>query len=547
MIFILFFAFLAGIATVLSPCILPVLPAILSVSTRRPLPVILGLLASFTFFTLALTSIVHLFGVSATLLRLFAIFIIGFFGIVMLIPFLSNKFAQKTSFIADAGTKLQGSSGFLVGVALGLVWTPCAGPILAAITTLVATQKITWMVVFMTIAYAIGAGIPLLMIAYGGKKLLHIPILARHTETIRQVFGILMILTAVALYFNWETKFSKAVIDYLPEFNIEKHLDIQKHLQALRSKSHKTPDQSPLTGGNSPSSAEEGAPLAGITGWINTNPLTLNDLKGKVVLVDFWTYSCINCIRTLPYLEKWYDKYKDKGLVILGIHTPEFEFEKEYGNVKNATEELGVKYPVLMDNNYAVWTSFDNLYWPAHYLIDQNGNVVDSHFGEGGYLETENKIRQLLGLAPLENVEEKPIMMAIQTPETYLGYARGTAYFQDIAPNKSKDYTFDQTVGSDQVALSGLWTAGSESITSGSDQSELYLNFKANRVYLVLGGNSQKPIKVYLDQKESGEVFVTEPKKYDMVHLHGEGGRHLLKLVVPRGIQVYAFTFGMEE
>jgi cytochrome c biogenesis protein CcdA/thiol-disulfide isomerase/thioredoxin len=577
MLLLLLFALLAGFATVLSPCILPVLPAILSASASggksRPLGVILGLILSFVFFTLALTTLVQSFGLSANLLRYIAIAVIGFFGLVLLIPILSEKFAMLTDALANFGTQLQVRSrtqrsgfvgGLIIGVALGLVWTPCAGPILAAITTLVATQQIGLEIILLTFAYSLGAALPLLIIAYGGQHILSFPSLARHTERIRQVFGALMIVTAIALALNWDVILQQSVLDYIPSIQVEKNAWVQEQLQKLRGPSPfiiKPQDKINSHGTGSLPYIAPAPPLRGITGWINSPPLTLDQLKGKVVLIDFWTYSCINCIRTFPYLRQWYDTYKDKGFIIIGVHTPEFEFEKDENNVKKAVQRFHLAYPIAMDNHYQTWQAFYNSYWPADYLIDQNGIIREIHFGEGAYLETENAIRSLLHLPLLaeEKEEKAPPYMAGMTPETYLGYKRADAYTPEIhvVRNEMAHYDYHDALKPNEVGLRGEWTIDAEQITSDSDDAQLNLNFQANHVYLVLGGKSPRPIKVALDGKPlppsfwtsdmdaKGEIAVRDPRKYDIVDLKGEGGRHLLTLHVPKGIQAYAFTFGM--
>jgi cytochrome c biogenesis protein CcdA/thiol-disulfide isomerase/thioredoxin len=576
MLLLFLFAFLAGIVTVLSPCVLPVLPAILSASASggkgRPIGVILGLIISFVFFTLVLTTLVQSFGLSANVLRDIAIAIIAFFGIVLIFPVLSDKFAMLTNSLASFGAQLQAHSrrqqsgwisGFIIGLALGLVWTPCAGPILAAITTLVATQQVSFSVVLLTIAYSLGATLPLLAIAYGGQRVLGFPLLAKHAEGIRQMFGVFMILTAIALILNWDVAFQQSVLDYFPRIEIEKNRWVQEQLQQLRGPSPftiKTQKQREKGQTEDLPYIAPAPSFKGITAWINSPPLTLSELKGKVVLIDFWTYSCINCIRTFPYLRRWYETYQDKGFVIIGVHTPEFEFEKDENNVKKAVERFHLTYPIAMDNHYQTWQAFYNAYWPAHYLIDQNGIVRDVHFGEGDYLETENAIRSLLHLPLLK--EEKVVSPVMEmTPETYLGYQRAEAYSPEIhlVRNERASYNYQGSLPLNGVGLRGEWTVRAESITSDSDESELSLNFKANRVYLVLGGKSSKPIRVDLDGKplplafrttdmnSEGEIRVQEPRKYDIVDLKGQNGHHLLTLHIPKGIQAYAFTFGMED
>jgi cytochrome c biogenesis protein CcdA/thiol-disulfide isomerase/thioredoxin len=530
MLLLLGFAFLAGIFTALSPCILPVLPAILTAGIAegrlRPLGTILGLTCSFSFFTLTLSWIVHTTGISPSILRYIAIALIFFFGLVMLFPGLSNWFAKITSPIANIGQKIQGTKprhgfwgGVVFGMALGLLWTPCAGPILGAITTLAATGAINLIAVLTTLSYSFGAGIPMLLYAYGSAKLLSSSkLLSRYTERIRQFFGILMLLFSAILLFNWDMLINEKLSRIFPEILSEKNLKIENTLQSI-SKKEKLSQNTP---------APE---LTGITEWINSPPLTLAELRGKVVLIDFWTYSCINCIRTLPYLKNWYRDYKDHGLVIIGVHTPEFEFEKNYNNVKKAVTGFEIEYPVALDNNYATWNAYHNSYWPAHYLIDQNGIIRMIHFGEGSYSETENAIRGLLGMAPLEIKQSKEVQQPI-SPETYLGLARRG----DITSQ------YSGTLKNDQVGLKGLWHAEQEYIEAMGDSSYVDMNFLATDVYLVLGGSSSTPLEIILDGKPYANITIDGDKKYNIVTTFY--GRHQLSLKIPKGIKAYVFTFG---
>ena len=566
------------IAMVLSPCVLPVLPAILSggmgKGRYRPLGIILGLMVSFAFFTLSLTYLVHLFGFSANLLRYAAIVIIALFGLVMLFPALGNRFAQATGSVGDWGAALQSheaaqksgfGGGLVLGAALGLVWTPCAGPILAVVTTLVATQSVTVQVVLLTIAYSLGTGIPLFLIAYGGNRALNaMPFFKRRSEEIKRLFGLLMILTAVALYFNLESYLQQWAIEHVPMIEIEKDTRVQAELNKLRPASPFSEENvariKQLQGVDLPQigAAPE---IVGITEWINSPPLKIAQLKGKVVLVDFWTYSCINCLRTLPFLKEWNQKYKDQGLVIIGVHTPEFEFEKNGHNVKQATERYGVLYPVALDNDYKTWQAYNNLYWPAHYLIDQEGLVRQVHFGEGGYLETENAIRSLLGMSPIEGKEVPKKASRPLTAETYLGRERGHYYQPGIAlkTNETAEYTYTPPLQSDHVGLKGAWRVEAQKITSESDASELSLNFIASQVYLVMEAKGPQTVAVLLDGEplpksfytadmdSEGRLLVQEARKYDVINLKGEYGRHLLTLRMPKGVSAFAFTFGDES
>jgi thiol-disulfide isomerase/thioredoxin len=357
-----------------------------------------------------------------------------------------------------------------------------------------------------------------------------------------------MLLTAAALATDLDVPLQESISKYFPAVDLENRFWQEGHLGIEDGeKMHPLPL---LT------VAPE---LEGASDWINSQPLTMQQLRGKVVLVDFWTYSCINCLRTLPYLKKWYNTYKDKNFIIIGVHTPEFAFEKELKNVEKAVQRLQIPYPVVLDNDYKIWQAYENMYWPAHYLIDTHGMVRQVHFGEGGYVETENAIRELLGLSNLKE-KEPAISHRPLTPETYLGYRRGASYPNaiKIQEDLASTYHYEGTLGTDEVALQGKWLVGPENIQSASEDSRLELNFEATRVYLVLGGKSSLPITVLLDghplpakyytsdMDDKGQIFIRDPRKYDIVNLHGDYGKHLLSLRIPKGISAYAFTFGDE-
>lgn len=553
MALLLIFAFLAGIFTILSPCILPILPALLSAGItgekKRPFGIVVGLIISFTFFTLSLTTIVRATGLPPDVLRYAAIAVLILFGLVMLIPALSAWFAKITSNIANWGQKLQGTkpssgfgSGFILGVALGLLWTPCAGPILAAITTLVATQSISFAAVLITLAYSIGAGIPMFLIIYGGNRIIRSSrFLSAHSEGIRQFFGGLMIVTAVAIALHWDMAIQQKITSYASPVLIENNSVVKNALNKLQGETASTLPQNLqqdtlMDLGKAPE-------LTGIVNWINSPPLSLMELKGKVVLIDFWTYSCINCVRTLPYLEKWYADYKDDGLVIIGVHTPEFEFEKDPKNVASAAERLGVKYPIAQDNDYKTWIAFHNHYWPAHYLIDKNGELRMVHYGEGDYAGTENAIRELLGMPATIIPEVAPSIRPL-TLETYLGTDRGKSYSPEnqIQPNAIAQYDYKTPLAEGQVGLKGKWKVEGQRITAEGDDSYLDLDYLAKQVYLVLSGSSSTPIQVALDGHMEGEIKIDGNRMYTIVV--ADYGRHLLSLKIPKGISAYAFTFG---
>jgi len=289
--------------------------------------------------------------------------------------------------------------------------------------------------------------------------------------------------------------------------------------------------------------------IENITAWINSKPLLVNQLKGKVVLIDFWTYSCINCIRTFPYLKDWYAKYHDKGLVIIGVHAPEFEFEKDINNVKNAVEKNGILYPVALDNHFTTWQNYANRYWPAHYLIDKNGNVVYRHFGEGEYDITENNIRFLLGLNKMRlPSRESETVSENQTPETYLGRARARNFMspERIMEGISGDYSYPSELSIDGWALQGRWKMGLDRVTSARANTSVEIRFNASKVFVVMGsalGNSIK-VNIALDGKSVKNIIVDKHQLYEALRFEKPTTGVLQLTADEPGLEVYTFTFG---
>jgi cytochrome c biogenesis protein CcdA/thiol-disulfide isomerase/thioredoxin len=571
MLLLILFAFLAGVVTILSPCILPILPIVLTSSLaggrRRPVGVVTGFVLSFTFFTLALTAIVKATGIPSDSLRIIAVVTIFLLGLSLILPqtqVLLERVLGRLAGMVPTGRNQGGFlGGLLVGLSLGLIWSPCVGPILAAIITLAVSSQLTVGTVLITFAYSLGSALPMFAITYGGRQLLQkIPGLLQNTGKVQQLFGAIMMLTAVALYFSVDRQFQAYVLKVFPAYGagltkLEENSLVKQQLEKLRSGNASLPDLN----------LNQPAPdFVGGGNWINSTPLSLKkELKGKVVLVDFWTYSCINCIRTFPYLKKWYDTYKNDDFVIIGVHSPEFEFEKKTDNVTKAVKDFGLLYPVVQDNEFAIWKAYHNQYWPAHYLIDKTGNIRYQHFGEGNYLETENAIRSLLNQSMLESESGKKESGLDQnnrlTPETYLGWKRAEAYVLDntLRPNQISDYSFEGKVANDAVALKGKWQVEPEYIQSAAENSSLTLNFVGHQVYLVMNKISilqNAKVQVLLDGKpvpaefrtadldDQSQVHVTQPRKYDLINLGQNYGRHELQLIFPAGVQAFAFTFG---
>jgi len=377
----------AGLATVASPCVLPLLPLVLGVSVgqpdrTRPLFIVLGFVLSFAAIALAFGASTQFLGVSANAVRIGSATLLLAAGVIMLVPSWSDRFMLSLSGVAGWGQRLGDRAGagplgaMTLGAALGAVWTPCAGPALASILALIAGNESHAEAAGLLLAYAAGAGIPMLLIAYGGQSIVRwIGPLSKRANTLRKVFGAAVVATAVAMLAQIDTQITAWLSRFGP------NLDVEASQLSLRQRSEVPPVLR----------------FESNDAWFNTpKPLSLEGLKGKVVLVDFWTYSCINCIRTLPHIQKLHERYAAAGLVVVGMHTPEFAFERSAENLKAAIKRHGLTYPVAQDNQYKTWDNFRNHYWPAQYLIDREGHVTFTHFGEGGEDALDREIQRAL-------------------------------------------------------------------------------------------------------------------------------------------------------
>ncbi|HEX5980142.1 MAG TPA: cytochrome c biogenesis protein DipZ [Thermoleophilaceae bacterium] len=579
MILLVLFAFVAGAGTALSPCVLPVLPALLasagSGGRRRPLGVIAGLTATFTIAIVALASLVDGVGLPGGTVRTLAVAVLLGFGVALLVPSLAARVEAPLSRLARFGPRGRGEgfwSGLLVGAGLGFVYAPCAGPILAAVVSVSATQGASGEQVAVALGYAAGSAIVLLLIAYGGRRLLDRLRAAGRGPVVQRVLGAVMVATAVAVATDLDVRFQTALADDFPEALVnptralERSDAVEERLADLRGRPRFEETEAVAA---RPRMA--GLPVLGrapdFTGndrWFNTPanaPLRLDGLRGRVVLVDFWTYTCINCIRTLPYLRAWDGRYRDRGLTIVGVHTPEFVFEREAENVREAIAANRLRYPVAQDNEYATWSAWGNRYWPAKYLIDARGRVRYAHFGEGAYEETEASIRALLAeagrdrLGPMAEAKVETADPELVTPETYLGHERADGFVPRPPRPGYGVYEAPGELRPVSFALSGEWYVGQESATAVGD-ARIEARVTARKVFLVLSSKGGRPreLQVLLDGRpvadgEAGEdvrggrVTVREERLYRLVSLPRVEDRRLT-LRVPDGVTGYAFTFG---
>jgi len=409
----------------------------------------------------------------------------------------------------------------------GLAFSPSAGPILAAAILQVVPSRTDGDAAVSILAFAIGAGIPMLVIAVLGRGLL-----ARLAKRIRQGMG-----AAVA---------GSALLGLLG-------INLGMLVAPTSANAAPVPTAPAMAPVAAP--AGQGPEIEGITHWINSAPLNLAQLKGKVVLVDFWAYSCINCIRTLPYIEALHERYKDAGLVVIGVHTPEFPFEGKADNVAAAVRKYGLTYPVAMDNDFATWNRFSNQYWPAHYLFDRNGRIVDTHFGEGAYQETEDRVRHELGLSGSGAVVTTPRVRASgQTPETYLGSSRAERFASPEDRARLVNYSFPTGLQRHEWALEGSWETDPDHIVSRARGSSLRLHYKAGKVFLVLGSATGAPIeaKVEIEGAEhntsedvhEGRLLVSGHRLYELARLDKVGEGEITLVANAPGLEAYAFTFG---
>jgi cytochrome c biogenesis protein CcdA/thiol-disulfide isomerase/thioredoxin len=594
MIVLLAFALLAGAGTALSPCVLPVLPALLSAGgaggRRRPLGVVIGLSVTFTVTIIGVATVVDGVGLGADPLRDVAIAVLLGFGLALLAPGIAARIEAPLSRLARLGPRSRGDgfrSGLLVGGALGFVYTPCASPILAAVISVSAASGRT---VAVAVAYAAGSALVLLALTLGGRRIFDRLRRAGAGAAVQRGLGVVMVLTAVSIAAGLDVEFDQFVAQHIPNVNLTASLECTS---AVTNRLHEISGHRPRFAPANGSSACEGGTGAVTAGagagpaalaaaahdlpdlgtapeftdtqrWFNTpgdRPVTLASLRGRVVLVDFWTYTCINCIRTLPYLKAWDADYRRAGLTIVGVHTPEFAFEHDGGNVASAISRFGLRYPVVQDNDMGTWNAYGNEYWPADYLIDARGQVRDATFGEGHYAQTEAAIRALLAATGHGvGTDSRPHGVVVPseqaTPETYLGTARAEGWLKAPLPGRH-DYgpPAQGDLPLNEFAYGGVWTIGAQAASAVSG-ARVDVEFQAREVYLVLSSVDGRPraLQVTLDGRpipaadagadvHGASVQVARQRLYTLVSLP-RVGRHHLALRFSPGISGYAFTFG---
>jgi cytochrome c biogenesis protein CcdA/thiol-disulfide isomerase/thioredoxin len=598
-------AYLGGVLTIVSPCILPVLPFVFARADRpflrSGLPMLVGMAATFAAVA-TLAAVGGGWAVQANEYgRIAALALLALFGVALLFPALSDRMTRplvalgaRLSESAESGAGMVLPS-LLLGVATGLLWAPCAGPVLGLILTGAALQGANVHTSLLLASYAAGAATSLaLALLVGGRVFAAMKRSLGAGEWIRRGLGAAVLVAVVAVALGLDTGFltrisfaSTASLEQglLDRFHAATNTPAQSSVVMSDGPGMMTGNPAMMSG--NPAMMMSGKPagpatalpvegsmpsLAGAAEWLNSPPLTTDALKGKVVLIDFWTYSCINCLRAIPYVRAWAEKYKDQGLVVIGVHAPEFAFEKNIDNVKKAIGDLKITYPVAIDNDYAIWRAFNNEYWPAHYFIDAKGNIRHHHFGEGDYDGSERVIQQLLAEAgrPVAagdlvavnaaGAEAAPDLGDVKSPETYVGYDRGENFVSPQDFPHDAPYAF--TVGTPRLnkwGLSGNWTIGAERAMLNEKDGSIVYRFHARDLHLVLGpGSDGKPVRFRItidgappgdnhgsDVGADGQGVVTGQRLYQLVRQSGAIADHTFAIqFLDPGVQAYAFTFG---
>ena len=626
-------AYLGGVLTILSPCILPVLPFVFARADRpflrSGLPMLVGMAATFAVVA-TLAAVAGGWAVAANQYgRGAAIVMLALFGVALLFPELSDRATRPLvrlgSSLSNRAAQDKGGSvlpSLLLGIATGLLWAPCAGPVLGLILTGAALGGANLNTTLLLLAYAAGAATSLaLALLVGGRLFRAMKRSLGAGEWIRRALGVAVLAGVAAIALGLDTGLLTQV-SLASTASIEQNLIDKLHPaagnQAMMAAN--TPDAvapapepppavpagvaSPATpaavpaavtpeapaqqqAAISPVAAEAAKPeepaklvlpvegnlpsLTGAVQWLNSPPLTAEALKGKVVLVDFWTYSCINCLRAIPYVKAWAEKYKDKGLVVIGVHAPEFAFEKKVDNVQKAVADLGLAYPIAIDNNYAIWRAFKNQYWPAHYFIDAEGRIRHHHFGEGEYEQSERVIQQLLAevghqvgddvvAVKADGAQQASAAADVKSPETYVGASRGENFVSPGGAVLGTAHTYAPGAPNlNEWGLKGNWTVGNENAALNKPNGAIVYRFHARDLHLVLGpGQDGKPVRFRItvdgaapgddhgiDVAADGQGTVTSQRLYQLVRQTGSVGDRTFEITfLDPGVQAFAFTFG---
>ena len=551
--------FLGGLITGISPCILPVLPVVFfsgagGSSAARPYLVIAGLACSFSVVTLAGSALLSALHLPQDAIRWAAVVTLTVIGLGLIFPPLQHLIERPFARIPQRqiGLNTLSASGFGLGLTLGALYVPCAGPVLAAIVVAGGTASVGVATLVLTATFAVGTALPLLAFALAGRRVAQrVTAFRRRRRAIQVVGGITMIVLAVALVFNLPAMLQRAVPDYTAAMQKGIGANDIRHKLNLGASAGQLADCA--EGSDQLQQCGPAPAIKGIAQWLNTPggaPIDLASLRGKVVLIDFWAYSCINCQRAIGHVVDWYNRYKD-GFVVVGVHTPEYAFERVTGNVASGAAALHITYPIALDNDYATWNNYQNLYWPAEYLIDASGAVRHTKFGEGDYDGTEKLIRQLLVAAdpdirlpaPVNSVDTTPRTRL--TPETYLGvgktgnYGGGGDYRVGTAT-----FGYPAKLTDDKFALHGRWALDDQGATADSDDSAIRLNYTAKDVYAVVAGTGT--ITVTRDQKTTTTSISGAPTLHQIVgnNIGASAHRDQLDMRVSKGLQVFSFTFG---
>ncbi|MFT4074307.1 MAG: cytochrome c biogenesis protein DipZ [Asticcacaulis sp.] len=568
-------AYLGGALTIVSPCILPVLPFVFARAdqpfVKSGLPLLLGLTLTFAGVA-TLAAIGGGWAVQASGIgRIVALVILAGFGLLLLFPALADRATRPLVALGARLTETtSGQSGFatslLLGIATGLLWAPCAGPILGLVLTGAALNGASVSTTFLLLAYALGAATSLaLALLVGGKVFTAMKGSLKLGETVRKALGVAVLLGVAAIASGLDTGLLSK-ISLAGTSRIEQALLDKFSAQKPMARAVGLPEGPLPVLGQMPE-------LDGAGLWLNSKPLTRESLKGKVVVVDFWTYSCINCLRTLPYVKAWDAKYRDQGLVVIGIHTPEFAFEKDERNVRKALKDLGITYPVATDNDFKVWKAFNNQYWPQHYFIDAKGQIRHIHHGEGGYAESEQVIQRLLAEAHGQVFMGQPYVPSIstvsgsgveaaaggdvKTPETYVGYRRAAQFTSPGGFVKDAPHEYARgTANLNDWSLSGDWTVGGQMAVVNKPNAGITYRFHARDLHLVLGAGD-KPVRFRVtidghapgkdhgaDTDANGMGVITDHRLYQLIRQEKAADRTFQIEFLDSGAQAYAFTFG---